>query len=199
MPSMSDDDDSPFDPLKTPAIGMGVVADMFWKIPGALRCDSPHAFAAMGLKAAAITVEQPVAPPHGMDSPVGRVYEMDGQVLLLGIDHSADTTIHLAEDLAKVPYKTPKYCTILKDGKPMRVDYGETDHCCQNFSLMDAWLEDKGLQKRGRVGQAEARLAASKDIVAAALEHLRKDPLIFLHAQGEGCEQCDGARASIKP
>ena len=27
--------------------------------------------------------------------PVGRVYELDGQVLLLGVDHTANTTIHL--------------------------------------------------------------------------------------------------------
>ena len=72
---------------------MGIVAQTFWQLPGVLRSDSPHAFAAAGPQAARITAH-PVDVPHGLDSPVGRVYELDGQVLLLGVDHTANTTIH---------------------------------------------------------------------------------------------------------
>ena len=95
MPSMTADDDHPFDPRAT-CIGMGIVAQTFWQLPGVLRSDSPHAFAAAGPQAARITAPHPVDVPHGLDSPVGRVYELDGQVLLLGVDHTANTTIHLA-------------------------------------------------------------------------------------------------------
>ena len=44
MPSMSSDDDHPFDPKTTPCAEMGVVAETFWRVPGVLRSDSPHAF-----------------------------------------------------------------------------------------------------------------------------------------------------------
>ncbi len=91
MPSMSDDDDHPFDPRNTACRGMGVVADTFWRRPGVLRSDSPHAFAAIGPRAAEITADHPVDVPHGLDSPVGRIYELDGQVLLLGVGHDANT------------------------------------------------------------------------------------------------------------
>ena len=47
MPSMTADDDHPFDPRATSCIGMGIVAQTFW-LPGVLRSDSPHAFAAAG-------------------------------------------------------------------------------------------------------------------------------------------------------
>ena len=87
MPSMSDDDDYPFDPRRTPCAGMGVVAESFWKLPGVLRSDSPHAFAAIGPRAAEITADHPVEVPHGPDSPVGRVHELDGQVLQIGRAH----------------------------------------------------------------------------------------------------------------
>ena len=80
MPSMTADDDHPFDPRAT-CIGMGIVAQTFWQLPGVLRSDSPHAFAAAGPQAARITAPHPVDVPHGLDSPVGRVYELDGQVL----------------------------------------------------------------------------------------------------------------------
>jgi aminoglycoside N3'-acetyltransferase len=196
MPSMSDDDDHPFDPKKTACRGMGIVADTFWKLPGVLRSDSPHAFAAIGPRAAEITAPHPVDVPHGLDSPVGRIYEFDGQVLLLGVGHDANTTIHLAENLAGVRYRRPKYATILRDGQPVRYDYSEIDHCCQNFDLMDQWLDAEGLERRGIVGHAEARVARSRDIIEVALARLREDETVFLHAVGVDIE-CDEARASL--
>ena len=54
-------------------IGVGVVADTFWRLPGVRRSDSPHAFAAAGPRAAEITAPHPIDVPHGPDSPVGRV------------------------------------------------------------------------------------------------------------------------------
>jgi len=105
MPSMSSDDDTPFDPATTPCPDMGVVAETFWRSPGVLRSNSPHAFAAVGLHAAEITASHPAEIPHGPDSPVGRAYELDAEVLLLGVGHDANTTIHLAETLAGVRYR----------------------------------------------------------------------------------------------
>lgn len=192
MPSMADDDDTPFDRTTTPCRAVGVVADTFWRLPNVLRSDSPHAFAAHGPLAARITAPHPVEIPHGLDSPPGRVYQLNGSVLLLGVGHDADTTIHVAENIAGVRYRQPKYATVLEDGQPRRYEYGETDHCCQRFRLLDAWLADR--QRRGSVGRGEARLARSRDIVAAALVRLREDETVFLHAPG-ACGECDAARA----
>src|SRR5262245_51547635 len=79
MPSMSDDDEQPFDPQTTPCPGMGIVADTFWRMPGVSRSDSPHAFAAVGPHAAEIVAPHPIDVPHGLDSPVGRAYELDAE------------------------------------------------------------------------------------------------------------------------
>ena len=79
---------------------------------------------------------------------MGRVYELDGQVLLLGIGHPSDTTIHLAELLAGA--LPPPWSVLVRQGEQIaRVDYGENDHCCQNFALVAGWLDAKGLQRRG--------------------------------------------------
>ena len=187
----------PFDPAATPASpDLGVVADTFWRLPGVRRSDHAHAFAAAGREAARITADPLPLPPHIPESPVGRVHELDGQVLLLGVGHDADTTLHLAELLAGVPYRVPRHCTVLRDGRPVRVDYGENDHCCARFALADGWLRARGLQAEGRVGHTHARLARARDIVAVALEHLARDPLLFLHPPGAGCAECDEARIS---
>jgi aminoglycoside N3'-acetyltransferase len=79
------------------------------------------------------------------------------------------------------------------------VHYEENDHCCQRFALADDWLRARGQQSEGRIGQAQARLMRSRDLVAAACEHLARDPLIFLHPADAGCSECDEARASIEP
>jgi aminoglycoside 3-N-acetyltransferase len=196
MPSMTDEDDRPFDPASSPCASLGVVAETFWRMPGVLRTDNPHAFAAVGPMAAKITAPQPVDVPHGADSPVGRVRDLDGYVLLLGIGHDADTTVHLAENLAGVRYRKRAHATVMSNGRPKRYDYGEIDHCCANFSLLDDWLEAGGRQRRGIVGHGDARLARSRDIVDAALIHLQENETVFLHPAG-ACGECDEARASI--
>ncbi len=198
MPSWTGDADAVFDPLTTPASpDLGVVADAFWRLPGVIRSDHPEAFAAIGPQAERILSDPLPLPPHIPESPVGRVRELDGQVLLLGVGHDADTTLHLAEILAGVPYRVPAYCTVLQDGRPVRIAFGENNHCCRRFALADDWLRARGLQSEGRIGHAHARLARSRDIVAVAVEHLTHDLLIFLHAADAGCRDCDEARATI--
>ncbi|NWG35636.1 MAG: AAC(3) family N-acetyltransferase [Chloroflexi bacterium] len=196
MPSMSYDDDHPFDKTKSHCAEMGVVADTFWRLPGVLRSDNNHAFAAVGPLAERILAPHPLDIPHGIDSPVGRVYELDGQVLLLGVDHTSNTTLHLCENLAGVRYRRDKYLTVLKEGKPTRLAYREIDHCCRNFSLVDGWLDERGWQRYGRVGNADARLFRSRQLVQLTTERLMQNETIFLHPMGVD-EECDEARAGM--
>jgi aminoglycoside N3'-acetyltransferase len=197
MPSWSGDDETPFDAATTPASSdLGVVADTFWRQPGVRRARHNFAFAAAGPKAEWLIAGPLPLPPHSPASPAGRVHESGGQVLLIGVGHDADTMLHVAELMAGVPYRTPKFCTILQNGRPVRIDYMENDHCCQRFALADTWLRARGLQSEGPVGRAHARLFAARDVVAAALEHLTREPLLFLHSPDEGCLECDEARKS---
>jgi len=198
MPSWTGDDEEPFDPRATRAAAdLGVVADAFWRLPGVLRSDHPFAFAAAGPRAAAVVADALPLPPHRPESPVGRVHDLDGQVLLLGVEHDADTTLHLAELVAGVPYRVPKRCTVLREGRPLRVAYDENDHCCERFGLADAWLREAGVQREALVGHAHARLVRARDVVRLAGERLRDEPLLFLHEPSARCVECDAARASV--
>jgi len=197
MPTMTDGE-SLFDPARTPSFGMGITAELFWQKPGVLRSDHPGgSFAAEGPLAAQICAPQPLSPPHGPDSPVGRVHALSGQILLLGVGHSENTSLHLAEALAHVPYAVEHPCVVLVDGVARTLMIAETDHCCERFRLVDAWLRERGLQQEGKVGRAHGRLCDARSLVSIACEQLTADPLIFLCPLEDHCEQCTAAHASI--
>ncbi len=199
MPAMSDGE-RVFDPTTTPSVGMGIVAERFRQRPGVVRSTHPGgSFAATGPRAEEICAPQPLEPPHGPESPPGRVAALGGQVLLLGVDHSESTTLHVAEAIARVPYSVAHPCVVgtHADGSPKVVDIHETDHCCMGFRKMNTWLRADGLQREGVVGHARALLCDARDVVRVAVRALAADPLVFLCARGSGCGECEAARASI--
>jgi aminoglycoside 3-N-acetyltransferase len=198
MPTMTDGE-SVFDPARTPTSDMGITAELFWKQPGVVRSAHPGAsFAARGPLAARICAEQPLSPPHGPDSPIGRVHDAGGLVLLLGVQHSESTSLHLAEAIAGLPYSIEHPCVVVLDGVAQRVPIAESDHCCRGFTKLDGWLRERGLQREGLIGSAHARLCEARELVALAVAHLRADPLVFLCPVEAECDECPLARASIK-
>jgi aminoglycoside 3-N-acetyltransferase len=198
MPTMTDGETA-FDPRATPTTDMGITAELFWRQPGVMRSTHPGgSFAAIGRHAPEILAPQPLEPPHGPESPPGRVHVLGGQVLLLGVGHSENTTLHVAEAIARVPYSVRHPCVVHDGGLEHTVMIAETDHCCRGFARMDDWLRAGGLQREGRVGSAHARLDDARDLIAIATAHLAADPFVFLCRRGDGCEECDLAWASAE-
>ena len=192
MPTMTDGA-AVFDPATTPSCDMGALAEHFWRQPGVRRSGHPGgSFAAEGPLADWICGPQPLSPVHGVDSPPGRVWAAGGFVLLLGVHHSEDTLLHVAEDLAGVPYGLAHPCVVETAAGVETVEIWETDHCCMGFRQVSDWLGDR--ERVGPVGQGQGRLAAAADVVAVARAALARDPFVFLCAAGSGCEECDAAR-----
>jgi len=74
--------------------------------PGAHRSRHPEAsFAAIGNKAEWMMSGQPCDHPYGPDSPLAKLVEADGDVLMLGAPLETITLLHHAEELARVPNK----------------------------------------------------------------------------------------------
>jgi len=197
MPAWTGNDDEPIDPEATPAAAdLGVVPETFRRLPGVVRSNHPIAFAASGPAAAWINADPLPLPPHIAESPVGRVHECDGQLLLLGVGHEADTTLHLAEVLARVPYTYHREAVPRRKSPTDRLRRERPFAAGASRSPMHG-CGSEASRPRGRSGMPSPALFRARDLVAAAFEHLSRDLLLFLHPRGTGCIDCDEAWSTV--
>jgi aminoglycoside 3-N-acetyltransferase len=87
-----------FDPVVSPAAGLGVIAEQVRTWPGAVRSDHPHtSFAAVGAAAAELMAEHELTSQLGERSPLAALERAGAKVLLLGTGFASCTAFHLAE------------------------------------------------------------------------------------------------------
>lgn len=158
-----------FDPALTPSRGMGRTAELFRTMPGATRSNHPHSsFAAWGKHAQHVTASHSLEYSLGDASPLGRVYDLNGKVLLLGTE--VNSSLHLAEVRAGRQPVTPFSGPILLDGERQWVTFDEINYDEDTFPPVKAAFEATGAVKLGRVGSATARLMSQRALVDFAVQ-----------------------------
>lgn len=161
-----------FDPYATPLREMGAVAENLLMRRATLRSAHPlHSHMAHGPHAAAIVADHPLDDSFGDRSPIGRLHDLDATVLLIGVGHANNTSLHLAESRAVIPRRSPsaQRTTIVVDGEPRVVTWQATEPDADDFDDVGAVLDASGVVRLGLVGRAAARVARQRDIVDRAV------------------------------
>lgn len=162
-----------YNPATTPTRAMGVIPELFRTWPGAVRSEHPiGSFAALGANAVRLTRYHHLLDMFGDSSPLGRLYELDGYVLLLGVDHGNNTSLHLAENRANWEGKLfiPEATAMMVNGVRQWVSFKMLSLDTDDFNTIgDAYEQQAGFQ-RGRVGRAEVRLIQQRPLIDFAVE-----------------------------
>lgn len=176
----------PFDPASTRAArANGVLPEFLRTTPGAVRSANPGAsMAAVGARAAWLTADHPLDYGYGPGSPLAKLVEARGKVLMLGAPLDTMTLMHHAEHLARLPRKR-----IVRRETPFATPQGTAWRMVEEFDtsepVVDALPENfiehivnaylgTGKGAQGRVGKAHSVLVDAADILRFAIGWLER-------------------------
>jgi aminoglycoside 3-N-acetyltransferase len=174
-----------YDTARTPTRTMGALAELFRSQPGSLRSAHPHrSFAAAGPLARQVVATHDLDSPVGERSPLRLMVDLGGWVLLLGVGHQKNTTLHLAEHRCDYPGKhsVRNAAPVVVDGDRTWAEWDELWVADDDFERVGAaFAQSTGLVRSARVGQAPALLMPQRDLVefAASWFGAHRDAALF--------------------
>ena len=179
------DDLMPFDPLTSRATrDNGFWPELLRTTPGALRSGNPGAsMVALGGQAQWFTQNHPMDHGYGPGSPLARLVEADGKVLMLGAPLDTMTLLHYAEHLARIPHRLKRYETpLLIDGEIVWRAFEEFDTSdppgepgelpIDHIGQIVAAFLAAGNGRRGTIGAAPSVVVDAKEVVPFAVTWL---------------------------
>jgi aminoglycoside 3-N-acetyltransferase len=196
--------DGVFDGARPPVTYTGAIPCQLREQSGALLSLHPsHPFVAVGAAAAQITHDHYRASGVGRDSPVDRLAKLGGKVLLLGVDQTANTTIHAGEAYAGVQYwgrsrpDRPSGRWVISPTRELTwLRLPDTPGDSTGFPRIEPMLIERQLIRFGQVGEATCRLMPAQALIEAVVEYLRLDPAGLL-CERPGCPFCTWARGLL--
>jgi aminoglycoside 3-N-acetyltransferase len=183
-----------FDTETTPADTetLGVFPEIVRQQPDACRSHHPGlSFTAVGAHAEFLTRDTPFHYPLGSDSPLARLHQLNGSILLLGVDHTVNSALHLAEIWADVPYI--HRAATLKTGPDTWTTMWGSPECSRGFHKIEPLLRHSRILHEGSLGNARAHLMTQQQLVSMGMALLQGERS-FLLCDDPMCRACALAR-----
>ena len=166
-----------YNPSTTPTWGMGVVPELFRTCPGAVRSAHPaFSLAALGPRAKYLVAGHALDEDAEDRSPLGKLYELDGHVLLLGVDHWNNTSLHLAEFRAKYPSKRNLRTgsAMLVNGRRQWVTYETPEGDPNDFGEIGAAFDTTHSIAFQQITDAQVRFFRQRVVVDFAIDWMEQ-------------------------
>ena len=152
----------------------------------AIRSIHPtHSVAAIGHDAEELTRDHigSITPCDAL-SPYGKLAQRDNSyILLLGVDHDANTTMHHVEEIVGVDFLMQEQlaqATLILENETITRHYLLHKYGpARDFSVIDPVLLGRGIQRTMQIGAADVRLIAAKPMVEVVAQCLRANPRIL--------------------
>jgi len=163
--------------------GLGAIPSAALKRRSGVRSRHPLAsVVAFGKKAAWLTKHHDRAPTaHGEGTPYMRLCELNGKIVLIGVDQDRNTFFHSAEALAKLPYlKTKSAAYRDENGKEVMGKWAYFPGPHRNFIGLQARLEQLELTRKIKIGGALVQVMAMPPLLEQLREMLAKEPGLFI-------------------
>ena len=163
-----------FDRENTPVEieAIGVFAETVRRLPDAHRSDHPaFSFAAFGPLARNFTDNAPLHYPLGSSSPLAKLHQNRGHILLIGVGQIANSSIHLAEVWANAPYAHRS--RLVKTSENAWTPMKGSPECSAGFVRMEPILKQARLLRTGTIGEARSHLMRQEEAVSLAIAMLQ--------------------------
>lgn len=162
----------------TPTNTMGAVSEMFRSWPGTIRSNHPaRSVAAWGKYADMLTENHDLCNIFGDGSPIARLYDLDGNVLLIGVDYDKNTSIHLAD--ARAEYKSKHTCiehsAVLENGDRVWKAYETLFVDGEDFIDIGHAFESQCDVKKVTLGNATLRYMKQRELVDFAVRWIEEN------------------------